>query len=410
MARITKIPNDTRNQVLYAAIESLPGVAATSGWRRVNGTFDFPLGPAPLSDYSDATGTYMEDDTPSRGNRIPSGNFNAPASFEMLPWWARLIYESGDPVTGSAPVYTRVQEPLTTIDDVDTATLQMGVLGNGFMARGVRLNEMNIAIDVDSTNGFWELSGTAQAAEVDQVPGSFEGIATGGTLTTLVMTGASWDVDEWEGAFVFLHFGTGTGPVRQVVSNTADTLTVSTPFAVAPDAGDVFRIGGMFPAGVATLAEEKIPAPGTKVWVLPVGGSPTADNNIRNRIISANVNVALNLDSKAFLENPAGTASGIFGRGALKVTGSIRMEFDRYDELAAAKALREMLIRFEQTGSEIGASGTSKMARIDVSRAVWNEQSRDTRNNNLTQTMSFRGYLATPPLALTTRNGIATLG
>ena len=46
--------------------------------------------------------------------------------------------------------------------------------------------------------------------------------------------------------------------VRQVVSNTADTLTVSTAWARTPVAGDAFRIAGLFPAGAPVLAEEKI--------------------------------------------------------------------------------------------------------------------------------------------------------
>ena len=50
MAVITKIPNDERNQAFYAAIESTPGVAATSGFYRVNGRLDIPVGSPPLAD------------------------------------------------------------------------------------------------------------------------------------------------------------------------------------------------------------------------------------------------------------------------------------------------------------------------------------------------------------------------
>jgi hypothetical protein len=409
MARITKIANDERNQVLYGAIETVPGVAPASGYQKINGTIDFPLGPPPLSDTADVTGTYMSDDTPARGNRIPSGNFSAPASFERLPWWARLAIESGDaPASGSGPDYTYIQEPNLTADDVDTAAFKMGVVGNGFQVAGFRATEFNLATDVDNASGFWEISGTANASSVDELPGSFEGVATGGTATTLVMTGAGWTVNYWEGAFVFNEFGSGTGDVRQVVSNTADTLTVSTAWDRTPLSGDTFRIAGMFPAGVVSTAEEKIPNAGTKLWILDVGVAPSATNFIRNRVISANVNIGMNLDPKTFLENEAGTTSGIFGRGALQVTGSVRMEFDRYDELSAMKAMREMLIRIEQTGTELD-TGLPKMARVEVTRAVWNEQTRDQRNNNLTQTLSFRGYLNTPPYRITTRNGLAAL-
>lgn len=409
MSRITKIPNDERNLQLMAAIESLPGVPATTGFQRLNGTIDFPLGPPPLSDYSDATGTYMEDDTPSRGTRIPSGTWSAPASFERLPWWARLAIESGgEPQTSAAPAYTYIQEPPLSVDDIDSATFMNGVLGNGFQVGGFRIGEFNLAIDVDNANGFWELSGNANAATVDQLAGSFEGVATAGTTTTITMTGAAWTVDEWEGAFVFLDYGTGNGPVRQIVSNSADALTVSTAFETAPSTGAKFRIAGQFPAGVTTIKEEKIPAAGTKLWILPANGTPTDLNNIRKRIISANFNLALNLDPKPFLENEAGTTSGIYGRGALKITGSIRMEFDRYDEIKQMKALDELLIRVEKEGSEL-EPGVRKMARVEALRAVWNDHTRDSRNNNLTQTLSFRSYLETPPIRFTTRNGLVTL-
>ena len=66
----------------------------------------------PLADADDVTGTFMSRGTPSRTIRIPSGNFSAPASFERLPWWARLaVVSGGTPDTSAAPVYTYVQEP-----------------------------------------------------------------------------------------------------------------------------------------------------------------------------------------------------------------------------------------------------------------------------------------------------------
>ena len=111
----------------------------------------------------------------------------------------------------------------------------------------------------------------------------------------------------------------------------------------------------------------------------------------------------------AMPENAPGTTSGIYGRGSLRISGSVRMEFDRYDELYAMKQLDELLIIAEQTGNEIETSGVDKLARIEVTRAVWNEQTRDTRNNNLTQTLTFEGYYDPIPFRITTRNGLATL-
>ena len=410
MAVITKIPNDERNQQFYAAIESSPGVPATTGFYRVNGRLDIPVGSPPLADSDDVTGTFMSRGTPSRTIRIPSGNFSAPASYERLPWWARLaVVSGGTPDVSAAPVYTYVQEPPLTVDDVNTATVMAGVEGNGFQYTGVRATEFNVAIDVDNTEGNWQISGTANAGGVDELPGSEIGVVTSATTTTVTVTGAGWTVDEWEGAFFFADFGSGTGEVRQIVSNTADTLTVSTAFSVAPAVGSDYRIAGLFPAGAPVLAEEKIANAGTKLWILPSGGTQTATNYIKNRIISANFNISSSLDAKVFLENAPGTTSGIYGRGSLRISGSVRMEFDRYDELYAMKQLDELLIIAEQTGNEIETSGVDKLARIEVTRAVWNEQTRDTRNNNLTQTLTFEGYYDPVPFRITTRNGLATL-
>lgn len=409
MAVITKIPNDERNQQFYAAIETAPGTPATTGFLKVNGRLDIPVGSPPLADTDDVTGSFMSRGTPSRTIRIPSGNFSAPASYERLPWWARLAVESGGvPTSGSGPDYTYVQEPPLTVDDVNTATILAGVEGNGFRYTGVRATEFNVAIDVDNTEGSWQISGTANAGDVDQLPGSFEGAVTSGTTTTVTMTGAGWNVDEWLGAWYFNDFGSGTGEVRQITSNTADTLTVSTAFSTAPVAATPFRIAGMFPAGVTTLAEEKIANAGTRIWILPSDGTQTSSNYITNRIISASFNLSSSLDAKVFLENAPGTTSGVYGRGALRISGSVRMEFDRYDELAAMKALDEMLIIAEQEGSDLGG-GVNKSAKIEVTRAVWNEQTRDTRNNNLTQTLTFEGYYDTPPFRITTVNGQADL-
>ena len=407
---VTKIPNDERNQQFYAAIESSPGVPATTGFYRVNGRLDIPVGSPPLADSDDVTGTFMSRGTPSRTIRIPSGNFSAPASYERFPWWARLAVQSGGtPDTSVGGVNTYVQVPPLTVDDVNTATVMAGVEGNGFRYTGVRATEFNIAIDVDNTEGSWALPGTANAGGVDELPGSEIGVVTSATATTVTVTGAGWTTNEWEGAFYFADFGSGTGDVRQIVSNTTDTITVSTAFLNMPSSGDPYRIAGMFPAGAPTLAEEKIANAGTKLWILPSGRTQTPDNYIKNRIISANFNISSSLDAKVFLENAPGTTSGIYGRGALRISGSVRMEFDRYDELAAMKALDELHIIAEQEGNEIDATGTNKSARIEVTRAVWNEQTRDTRNNNLTQTLTFEGYYDPEPFKITTVNGLSNL-
>lgn len=79
------------------------------------------------------------------------------------------------------------------------------------------------------------------------------GIATGGTTTTLVNAAhgvdfANWRTNQWAGYWLFIYSGTGEGQIRQIVSNTATTLTWST-VGTAPDATSRYLILG-FDAGV----------------------------------------------------------------------------------------------------------------------------------------------------------------
>ena len=67
-----------------------------------------------------------------------------------------------------------------------------------------------------------------------------EGIATGGTATTLVDTTKNWEVDLYEGSIVeIIH--AGTSYQRTVTANTATQLTFAT-LGVVVVAGDVYRI------------------------------------------------------------------------------------------------------------------------------------------------------------------------
>ena len=67
-----------------------------------------------------------------------------------------------------------------------------------------------------------------------------EGIATGGTATTLIDTTKNWEVDLYEGSIVeIIH--AGTSYQRTVTENTATQLTFAT-LGVAVVAGDVYRI------------------------------------------------------------------------------------------------------------------------------------------------------------------------
>lgn len=403
--QIRKIPNDISNEVLYAARETIPGVAATAGFFRINGQPDINSTPTIL-DEQDTTGTYVRKANPAKGPTTHEGTWGGTLSYERLPSINRLVLESGGaPSISAAPAYTYAQQAALLYDDVDTYTLIYGVPGDLWRATGVRLGQYNIEGSVGDANSMWRFGSTLEMADNDQLPQE-ELTATGGSLTTVIATGAGWTVDEFEGAYIFPDRDTNLAGARLISGNTADTATVTTAFDVATVAGDLFLIAGLPPAGVSPLIEEKIRFPGTKLFLDPYGAA-IGTTQILKRFIGFNVSWNLNLDSKMFAED-VDSNSGIYGRGELIGSGQVRLEADRPDEFRQLKRLDELSLRIEQLGSEL-APGVRKLARIDCPRIVWTARTRDTRNNNKTQTMAFWIYENVPYTEVTTRMGLPVL-
>jgi len=84
------------------------------------------------------------------------------------------------------------------------------------------------------------------------------------------------------------------------------------------------------------------------------------------------------------------------------VTGHVRLEHGCRDEWLQWEQLKEFGIRIE--------TGFPRLARVDVRRMVWDEPADDTRENNLTNTVSWVGFLDTPYVQYTSRIGVQTLG
>lgn len=70
------------------------------------------------------------------------------------------------------------------------------------------------------------------------------GVATGGTVNTLIDTTKGWQVNIWEDAIVeIFDVSTGISYTREIDSNTADTLNFAThPLPAAVVAGDTYYI------------------------------------------------------------------------------------------------------------------------------------------------------------------------
>lgn len=95
------------------------------------------------------------------------------------------------------------------------------------------------------------------------------GIATSGTTTTLVdsLHGTdvvNWRTNQWAGYWVFIFSGTAAGQIRQIASNTSNTLTWST-VGTAPDATSRYLIIG-FDAGTASSGASTSLTDSTKAW------------------------------------------------------------------------------------------------------------------------------------------------
>lgn len=76
------------------------------------------------------------------------------------------------------------------------------------------------------------------------------GTATAGGATTLTDSGQAWTTDVYAGFEVRITSGTGSGQRRSIASNTGTVLTVSTAWAVNPDATSAY---GIFRAVDTTL-------------------------------------------------------------------------------------------------------------------------------------------------------------
>jgi hypothetical protein len=86
------------------------------------------------------------------------------------------------------------------------------------------------------------VSNTATAITVTPAWTTSSGTATAGGPTTLTNSAAAWTVNQWAGCTITLTGGTGSGQTRTVLSNTANTITVSAAWTTNPAAGTTYTI------------------------------------------------------------------------------------------------------------------------------------------------------------------------
>lgn len=406
---ILNVPNEAALKQVMIATETIPGTFVTPT-RMLTKDFTALPGKGAIVRSADATGTYDRTARVRRSSAAASGNIGGGAStFQELAMMGQYAIKGGVVGVSDAntiPGYTYTFSPAASVDDIGTFSALFGVDGLPWEATGARISEFNIAGNAVGSDDFWTDSGTLFLKDAKRKEG-FEGVSTAGTTTTLTMTGATWTVNEHQGAYVFLGYGSGIGAVRQVLSNTATELTFETAVTPAPGVGVKFYISDVFP----TLPDpdyDTISMEGTKVFldVYNASASTLGTTNVSDRVLSFNVTQTLNLANK----RRASGMIGRVGRGAREVSGTLQFEFDRWDEYAKWIGDQEISIRIEKDGPTIDATaGSKQMAQINIERAVFDAWTEATDQNNMTVNLTFVALQEAPTWQLVVKTDIATL-
>lgn len=128
----------------------------------------------------------------------------------------------------------------TVAGNVITTAAKTGILCGNAASSG-NIGSIFNAITGNVINGCTEESiAFDQFQETDAHKTS--GTATGSTATTLVDTGSGWTTNAYQFAWVAIVAGTGAGQIRQIASNTSDTLTVSQAWGVNPDTTSIYEV------------------------------------------------------------------------------------------------------------------------------------------------------------------------
>src|SRR4030095_16038355 len=215
----------------------------------------------------------------------------------------------------------------------------------------------------------------------------------------------------WAGAWV--HFKSGTagnvGLFREVLSNDATSLTFLNALPSPVVAADTIDVYPVFTSGIGDRTSEMIKGPGTKLFLDTTTIETTEQTG---RFISFSVTATLNAAYKRFMDN-VNTMSNKQDLGPIRVTGQLRLEFDRKREWDKWKAMAPEKIAIVQTGSTINtAPATTKAAKIYIYNAQYDDPTEDIRGNNVTITWPFRGYVDSiegVPLQVLIKNTQATL-
>jgi hypothetical protein len=390
---ISDVKNDRQLVRAFAGIQTDPAVTATADFVMLG---DMTVTETrPLSDVASFAGTYAQDYAVVYGPSDIGGTYAEPLTYEGLNNLARLaLAAEPTPVSDAqtTPGYTYTWNHNMTTSTRQSASVYYGFPELLFLCNGVRFPSFNISADIDDANASWMLNVPTIFASSKDLYMRYEGTATAGTATTLTDSGAAWTVDQYAGGYVHIIAGTGKDQARKITSNTATALTVPT-WTVNPDATSVYLLVGPTPA-LTVPSYRTIAAPDTDVFIDDYTGGTIGTTNENDRVISWNVGFDWPIQPKRFMGSGSGYDAKT-GNGAIRVAGSIRMEFDSPKEYERFVGKEEVKLRFKATDSQLinTSPATYRTAQIDVFKAALEAPSYDYRNSNQTITIPFRGYV-----------------
>lgn len=117
---------------------------------------------------------------------------------------------------------------VTTTDVYRTSGLSSTVISTADVSQQILRAETIICRM--TKNIYWRITHDAQTA-------------TSGGATTITKTSAGWTANDFVGMYVWLYSGTGSVQLREIVSNTTDTITVDRAWTTTnPASGSLFKI------------------------------------------------------------------------------------------------------------------------------------------------------------------------
>ena len=94
----------------------------------------------------------------------------------------------------------------------------------------------------------------------------FKGTPTGATATTVTIAGAGWKAHEHQERYAVVVAGRGFGQYARIADNTADTLTLVTPWRVSPDGSTTLVIGDYFAETVFLAQNDRRSGAAFQFW------------------------------------------------------------------------------------------------------------------------------------------------